>query len=119
MIFISQYKDQRSSLGDSTNGSLGLLIWISIFYHEYIIHILNQINRIISGSDTTVRFHDIERNEKLKFYHKPEPRIHVIRLSDLIKVSKILPQTNEKARFLEGREEVHTGDTLPRAFSFL
>ena len=88
-----------------------------IFNHKYIIHILNQINRITSGSDTTV--HDIKRSEKLKFYHKPEPRIHAIRLIDLIRVSKTLPQSQAEARLLEGREEVHTGDTLPRAFSFL
>ena len=67
----------------------------------------------------TVGFRDTKRNEKLKFYHKSKPRIHVIRLIDLIRVSKTLPQMQVEARFLEGREEVHTGDTLPRAFSFL
>ena len=45
--------------------------------------------------------------------------IHVIRLIDLIRVSKTLPQMQVEAIFLEGREEVHTGDTLPRAFRFL
>ena len=63
-----------------------------------------------------VGFHDTKRREKLKFYHKPEPRIHVIRLTDLIKVSKTLPQKQVKARLLEGREGIHTCDTLPRAF---
>ena len=48
-----------------------------------------------------------------------QTQIYAIRLIDLIRVSKTLPQMQVEAKFLEGREEVHTGDTLPRAFSFL
>ena len=66
-----------------------------------------------------IGFRDTKRNEKLKFYHKHEPRIHIIQLTDLIRASKVLPQMQVEARFLEGREEIHTGDTLPRAFCFL
>ena len=33
-------------------------------------------------SDTTVGFCDTKRSEKLKFYYKPEPRIHAIQLID-------------------------------------
>ena len=56
----------------------------------YIKYIYNRINRITSGSDTTVGSRDTKRSEKLNFYHKPEPRIHVIRLTDLIRASRIL-----------------------------
>ena len=72
-----------------------------------------------ANNQKDVGFRDTKRSEKLKIYHKPELRIHVIRLIDLIRVSKTLPQMQVEARFLEGREEVHTGDTLSRAFCFL
>ena len=61
---------------------------------------------------------DAKHSGKIKISHKPEPRIHVIRLIDLIIVSKILSETQIEARFLQGRKEVHTGDNLSRAFSF-
>ena len=74
---------------------------------------------MVSIGTISIGVRDTKRSEKLKFYHKPESRIHVIQLIDLIRVSKTLPQMQVEARFLEGREEVHTGDTLPRAFGFL
>ena len=68
---------------------------------------------------SSVVFRDTKRSEKLKFYHKLEPRIHVIQLTDLIRVSKTLPQMQVEARFLEGKEEIYSVDILTRAFLFV
>ena len=46
-------------------------------------------------------------------------RIHVNRLIDYISVCVSYHRCRKTIKSLEGQEEVHTGDTLPRAFRFL
>ena len=45
--------------------------------------------------------------------------IHVNRLIDYISVCVSYHRCRKTIKSLEGQEEVHTGDTLPRAFCFL
>ena len=69
--------------------------------------------------EVTVGFFGLKAQRKLKILIKTQKRIHVNLINWLVYSLKILTIDAKTIRSLEGQEEVHTSDTLPRAFRFL